>query len=79
MDPYFNFNITASMTFEGIEFNGIQAASSYTRVHYPPTNRIPVKLCQVEKDPFEYLKEQVADNHKIDNTLIFGKTDHVTK
>jgi len=23
MDPYFNFNITGTMSFEGIEFNGI--------------------------------------------------------
>jgi hypothetical protein len=77
MDPYFNFNITGSMTFEGIEFNGVQAASNYSTTHFPPTNRIPVKLCQVEKEPFAYLKEQVDDNHRTDNTLLFGKTADV--
>ena len=77
MDPYFNFNITGSMTFEGIEFNGVQAASGYSTTHFPPTNRIPVKLCKVEKEPFAYLKEQVDDNHRTDNTLLFGKTASV--
>ena len=75
MDPYFNFNITGKMTFEGIEFNGIQAASSYTDFHFPPTNRIPVKLCQVEKEPFTFLKEQVNDNNNKEQAVAFTKTD----
>lgn len=56
MDPYFNFNITGSMYFEGIRFSGIEAAAQYTVVHFPPVNRIPVKKCKVDKEPLEYLK-----------------------
>ena len=48
MDPYFNFNITGSMTFEGIAFSGAEAAALYTSDHYPPVNRIPIKKCEVK-------------------------------
>ena len=47
MDPYFNFNITRSMTFEGIAFSGAEAAANYISDHYPPINRIPSKKCEV--------------------------------
>ena len=48
MDPYFNFNITGTMTFDGIAFSGEEAAAKYTNDHYPPINRIPVKKCEVD-------------------------------
>ena len=51
MDPYFNFNITGSMYFEGVRFSGIEAAAQYTVVHFPPVNRIPVKKCKVDTEP----------------------------
>ena len=39
-DPYFNFNITGSTSFEGIKFSGAEAAQRYdsTLKHYPTVN-----------------------------------------
>ena len=47
MDPYFNFNITGEMSFEGIDFSGLEAAAVYSKKHYPPTNRIAIKKCKL--------------------------------
>ena len=57
MDPYFKFNVTGSMTFEGISFNGKEGAAYYTKTHFPPPNRIPESKCNLVKDPLEHQQD----------------------
>lgn len=50
MDPYVNFNVTGSMSFENIVFRGEQALASYSStatVTSPPLATIPTKLCSI--------------------------------
>ena len=74
MDPYFNFNITSGMSFEGIDFTGAEAAASYNKTHYPPPNRIATPKCEVSKDPIEQLLDPSNDNFK---TIVFKKNADV--
>jgi len=51
LDPYYNFNITRSMSFENINFNGLHAlatlADTTTIPTHPPLATIPVKKCDI--------------------------------
>ena len=50
-DPYFNFNVTGSMTFKNVEFRGEQALADYAdpaaAKTTPPLATIPVKKCDL--------------------------------
>lgn len=60
-DPYFKFNITGSVTFEGIVFDGTEAAQRYETKHYPPINQIPFPLCHSAQiaDPLKQFNDRL--------------------